>query len=108
MLIVGVVTLVAAALAVLAPAWWLAGRLEPKTTPFFRFLVAAGLALTGYVSLVNLAGRVARQSTIPASAVVLLCAAWAVWLWRNKRDEISPVPLWYTRREWAPSVVIAL
>src|SRR5437867_10174578 len=63
-LVVGRVVFSAAFLLVLlAPAWWLAGRIqEGRARPFFRLLSAAGLALAGYVSGVNLLGRLTGNS----------------------------------------------
>jgi hypothetical protein len=94
--------------AMLLPAWWLAGRLEEKATPFFRLLLAAGLTCVGYLSFVNLAGRLLRQSTIPAGLYIAGCAIGAVWLWRRRRSEVTVAPLWLARREWAGLVLLAL
>src|SRR5256885_17091133 len=110
MLVARLIVASLALLAGLAAAWWLAGRLEERqrTSPFLRLLIAAGLACVGYLSVVNLAGRLIRQSTIPATVFFIGCAVAAVWLWRRKRAEMDVASLWSTRNEWAGVLAIAV
>jgi hypothetical protein len=91
------------------PAWWLAGRLQDReATPFFRFLFAAGLALVGYLSFVNLVGRLTHHS-IPAVIVYLvLNAAAGLFVWRRWRTEVGLSPLLATWRTWVGPVLIAI
>ena len=53
----------------------MAGRLQDRdAVPFFRFLFAAGLALVGYISFVNLVGQLTHHS-IPVVIVYLVLNA---------------------------------
>ena len=100
---------VAALAAILAPAWWLAGRLqEERAHPFFRALCAVGYAVVGYVTFVNLVGRVAQQSTVPAALFILASAAAGFFLWRRRPAELAFTPLLDTRREWIGMALVAL
>jgi len=85
----------------LVPAWWLAGRIgEKKTSPFFRLLCAIGLALTGFVSFVNLLGRVTGNSIAAVLAYTALNLLAGLFLWFRRRAElriVSPGPGWRTR-----------
>ena len=83
------------------PAWWLAGRIqEGKAHAFFRGLVAIGLALVGYLSFVNLLGRLLSQSLTPVWIYLALNAAACVVLWRRHRAELNLRPLLSSWRTW--------
>ena len=90
------------------PAWWVAGRIESKASPFFRLLLAAGLSGVGYLTFVNLAGRLFHQSTVPAGLYLAGSAIAALWLWRRDDQGLTLEPLWRSRRDWAGMLVIAL
>jgi hypothetical protein len=96
-------------LVVLPPSWWLAGRLQrEESNPFFRLLVACGFALVGYISFVNITGRLVEHSIGPALCYLALSAAGSIWLFRNRRNEIAAASLWSTWRAWIGPVLVAL
>lgn len=94
----------------LIPAWWAAARLQKGgNSPFFRLLVALGLALLGYISSVNLLGRLTGNSIAAVSVYLLLNAiAGTELLRRRPRDEFRPILLLSNWRSWAGPVLIAL
>ncbi len=99
-----------AGLILLVPAWWAAGRLEADgKSPFFRLLVAAGLAVVGYVAGVNLLGRL-FQNSIAAMLLYLLlnAAAAALLLARRPPEELRPDGLLSSWRAWALPVLLAI
>ena len=60
----------------LVPAWWATGRLQnDRTSPFFRLLCAIGLALVGYIVVVNLIGKLTGNSFAAVLIHLLLNAA---------------------------------
>ena len=103
----------------LVPAWWLAGWFQDDRTtsnapgsiarrPFFRLLCAIGLALLGYITCVNLLGRLTGNSITAVWICLLLNAiAGALLLWRRPSDEFRPVRLLSTWRTWIGPVLIA-
>lgn len=94
---------------VVAPAWWVAGRVQDDNTrPFFRFLFSVGIALVGYISFVNLIGRVAGHSTTVASAYLLLSFCAGAYLVFARREEITLTPLLATWRDWVGPVAMAM
>ena len=93
----------------LVPAWWLSGRIQEEgTRPFFRFLCATGLVLVGYLTFVNLVGRLVSQSTIPASVYFGLCGIAAIAVWRRWPAQTTLRPLVSSWRDWAGAVLLAL
>lgn len=96
----------------LAPAWWMAGRILEGTatpaTPFFRFLCAIGLALVGYVSCVNLLGRLIGNSIVAVLVYLAVNAAAGILLWRRWPAESSLSPLISTWRSWIAPVSVAI
>lgn len=96
-------------LAVLIPAWWAAGRIERSaSTPFFRLLVGVGLALVGYLTAINLIGRVVGHSTAPASAYILLNAITALALWRYRPADVGVRALLSSWKSWIGIVLLAV
>jgi hypothetical protein len=94
---------------VIAPAWWLAGRLlGSESRPFFRLLLAFALGIIGYLSFVNLVGRQLENSTTVASFYIAACLALALWLQRRWPTEMSFMPVAASWREWMPFVAGAL
>jgi len=88
---------------VVAPTWWLAGRvLGRETRPFFRLLVAVALGMVGYLSFVNLIGRQVENSTVVASVYIAASLAVAMLLQRRWPSEMSVMPLVVTWRDWSP------
>ena len=99
----------ACVLAVVTPAWWLAGRISNDTpSAFFRFLCASGLALVGYISFVNLAGRLLGNSIVAAILYFALNAVASILLWRRRPAETDPSPLVSTWRDWIAPVSLAV
>jgi hypothetical protein len=95
--------------ALLVPGWWLAGRiLDRDSNPFWRLLWAAGLALIGYLTFVNLVGRLVGNSTWVAAAYFTINVAVGARLWRRWPAEVSWAPLANTWRTWMGPVVLAL
>src|SRR5205809_838782 len=91
------------------PPWWAAGRLpEASATPLLRLLVAAGGALVGWLSVINLLGRQVQNSLVVAWIWLGLNAAAAAWLLWRRRDELSPRGLASTWRSWVPVVLLAI
>ena len=95
-------------LVLLAPAWWLAGSvLPPAARPFFRLLCAVGFTLVGFVSFVNLLGRVIHQSIVSVVAYVAFCVIATVILRRRFPEGFRLTPLWSTWRSWIGPVFLA-
>ena len=93
----------------LLPAWWLAGRILPKEPrPFWRLLWAAGLALIGYLTFVNLVGRLVENSTGVALGYLALNLVAGWLLWRRSPSELNWSSLPRTWRSWVGPVVLAL
>ena len=91
----------------LVPAWWLAGRLEGgRATPFFRLLCAIGFALTGYLTIVNLVGRVTRNSNLAILAWLLANLAAGAWLFVRDRKELAFSSLARSWRSWLGPVLL--
>src|SRR5262245_46026973 len=92
------------------PAWWLAGRFqENKSHPFFRLLTAVGVALIGYVSFVNLAGRLVARSIEPVVVYLALNLAVGIYLWiRRPRDVRFVAPVLSSWRSWIGPLLIAI
>jgi hypothetical protein len=90
------------------PQWWAAGRLaEASAAPFFRFLIATGGALVGWLGAVNLLGRQIENSLLAACIWLALNAALGVWLlWRHP-DELSLRALAVAWRGWVPVLALA-
>ena len=91
------------------PAWWFSGRLDSRVRDsLFRFPVSMGLALVGYLTFVNLLGRLLNNSI---SAVLfylgLNLAACGVLLWRM-RSQLGLSYLWTARRTWYLPLVLAV
>lgn len=94
---------------VIAPAWWLAGRvLDRESRPFFRLLLAMAMGLIGYLSFVNLIGRQVGHSTHVASIYIAASMAAALMLLRWRPAEMSLMPLVVTWRSWSPAVACAV
>jgi hypothetical protein len=93
----------------LIPSWWAAGRLQNgKTSPFFRLVCAIGLALIGYITFVNLLGRLTGNSIAAVLIDLLINAAIGAFLWRHRPpEEFRPVRLLSTWRDWIGPVLIA-
>ena len=71
------------------PASWVVGRMLETTIPArFRHLCAAGLALVGYLTVVNLIGRATNNSFIGVGCWLALNGAATVLLWRRWRAEL--------------------
>src|SRR5437762_930807 len=91
------------------PAWWLSGRIqEARTSPFFRFLCALGLALIGYISGVNLLGRLAANSIAAVLIYLTLNLLAAVILYLRSPAEFRLTLLISTWRAWAGPVLLAV
>ena len=93
----------------LIPAWWAAGRLQNgEKHPFFRLLCAIGLALLGYISCVNLIGRLTGNSHAAVLTCLLLNAVAVVLLWRRRPpSEFRPVLVFSSWRSWIGPVLLA-
>lgn len=96
-------------LVLLLPAWWCAGRMLAKgSNPFWRLLWAAGLALTGYLTYVNLVGRLAENSTSVALGYLVLNLLAGGLIWRRWPSELRWSPLTHSWRIWTRPVLLAL
>ena len=67
---------------------------------------AVGFALVGYMSFVNLLGRVLGHSTTLATIYIALSLAATFMLARRKPAEMSVVPLTSSWRSWIGPVLI--
>src|SRR6185503_1276560 len=93
----------------LIPAWWLAGRVQDNDArPVWRLLWAVGLALAGYLSFVNLFGRLLGHSTSVALTYLILNAAAGIVIRRRYPSEANWTPLATTWRSWIGPVALAL
>jgi hypothetical protein len=107
--VIRLVLLFAASAAIVLPAWWLAGRIQDREThPFFRLLCAAGLAMVGYLTFVNLLGRVFGHSTVLATIYVAASGVASIVIWLRNRGAISITPLTSTWRDWRSFVLLAV
>ena len=80
-------------LILLVPAWWLSGRIqETKARPFFRLLCALGLALVGYISGVNLLGRLFANSIAAVLIYLILNLLLGERLFPRGCDNLSRFP----------------
>ena len=96
-------------LVLLAPAWFLAGRIQDdETKPFFRLLCATGFVLVGYISFVNLLGRVIYQSIVAALVYLGANAVLTVVLWWRRPEDFRVAPLFTTWRAWLGPVLIGI
>jgi hypothetical protein len=93
----------------LFPAWWMAGRVSSRTRdPGLRMLVAIGLALVGYLTIVNLVGRLVGDSRVAVAACALVSAAASAWLWRRNAARPDPSPLRPSPLGWVFPLILAL
>ena len=96
-------------LILLVPAWWLAGRiLGGKARPFFRLLCAIGLALVGYISGINLLGRVTANSIAAVLIYLTLNLLLVGILCLRTPAEFRLTPLLSSWRAWAGPLLIAV
>lgn len=96
-------------LILVTPAWWAAGRIQGgRAHPFFRLLCAAGLALTAYLAIVNIAGRLTESSILAVTACLLLNLAAIVVLFRRCPGELGLSSVVSSWRAWIPSLLLAL
>jgi hypothetical protein len=94
---------------VVAPGWWAAGRLlDSDSRPIFRLLLGAAIGIVGYLTVVNLVGRQVGNSTVVASAYVVLSLVAVIRLRRRWPSEMSVMPLVITWREWTPVLLVGL
>ena len=93
----------------LVPAWWAAGRLQSeRASPFFRLLCALGIALLGYITCVNLLGRLTGNSIAAVLIYLLLNALAGAFLLRLRPPgEFRPIQIFSTWRAWLGPVLIA-
>ena len=104
----GAGTTIVFAIVLWLPAWWLAGRIDTGgRNPFFRLLISLGIALTGYLSFVNLLGRLTEQSVLTAQIYFALNSVACVTLWRWDRNGIAVGDLLRPRRTWFALLAIA-
>ncbi len=100
---------IAFVVSLLLPAWWLAGRVQDRQTrPFFQLLLSIGLALVGYLTFVNLLGRILQNSIAAVLTYVALNAAAGAWLLASGRAGVALSALWSTRRAWIGPLLIAV
>lgn len=93
----------------LLPAWWIAGGLqEKKSCPFFQLLLAWGIAIAGFLTIVNLLGRLTGHATLALVAAFLIGAGASVALFVRRRGEIDPRPLAASWRAWIVPVLFAI
>src|SRR5262249_9683846 len=76
--------------------------------PFLRFLCATGIVLVGYLTFVNLVGRLLAQSKLPADLYFALNGIAAILVWRKWPRDTTPSPLFQSWRQWIGIVSIAM
>lgn len=109
MILVRAILVCAFVLILFVPAWWAAGRTLDKTAaPFFRLLCAIGLALIGYITFVNLLGRVIGNSITVVLIYLTLNVVGGVLLWRRWPAELSVSSIISTWRSWIWPVSMAV
>jgi hypothetical protein len=97
------------AVASFVPAWILAGRiLEPTIRSRFRALCAAGFALVGYLSVVNLAGRLTNNSFVGVAFWFLASAVLTVRFWRSTIAMQRARGILRASRGWAGLLAVAI
>jgi zinc transporter ZupT len=109
--VVGLRTIIIAAFIVVSfvPASWAAGWiLEPAVPTRLRDLCAVGLALVGYLSVVNLIGRATNNSYIGVACWLAPNGLATAFLWRRWRAAAREKPLLASRRPWLAPLVAAL
>lgn len=90
------------------PAWWLAGRIQSDSSPAFRGLLAAGLALAGYISFVNLLGRLTANSILAVLVWLGLSLLATLLLLPRLRGPWSLALLASSWRAWLPVLALAV
>jgi len=81
------------------PCWWLAGWIDPqREKSLFRLPASVGLALVGYVSSVNLLGKLFDNSITAVVAYLILNLLASVYLLWKHRDQLDTRQLWKRRR----------
>ena len=108
-LLVGLLLLGLLAVCLWVPAWWLAGRIDSRIGPsLIRVPVSLGIALVGYLTFVNLLGRLLENSrqTVLTYVTLNLCMC-ALLLWKH-RSQLDMAYVWRRWRSWLAVVVIAM
>ncbi len=91
------------------PAWWLAGRIDQDNIQsLVRLPVSLGLMLVGYITSVNLLGKLFENSTYAAIIHLALNLAACVYLLCNDRKALSISHLRDKRKLLLSAVLIAL
>jgi hypothetical protein len=108
--VLSLVRVSAAGAVLLFPAWWAAGRIRSsRQEPFFRLLVAVGLALFDFIIVVNLAGRFFESSFAGLAVCFLSSAGASAWIWvRRPREELAAGELWSGWKRWLGPVALAV
>lgn len=79
-----------------------------RSSPFFRFLAAVGLALVGYLSIVNLIGRATGNSIVAVWICLGLNAVASGVLLLRSRPDLDLRPLALSWRVWVGPLALAV
>ncbi|MBT8421091.1 MAG: hypothetical protein KJO08_09550, partial [Gammaproteobacteria bacterium] len=91
------------------PAWWLAGRVDPdRSSSLIRLPFSAGLALTGYITGINLLGKLLDNSIHAVFVTVGLNLLVCVFLLYKKRAELGIAHLWAVRQLLLTVLLVAI
>ena len=81
------------------PRWWLAGWIDPdRTHSLFRLPVSIGLALVGFITIVNLSGRLLENSVHALVLYLVTNLAICVYLLWKQRKQLAFTHLWVKRK----------
>jgi hypothetical protein len=91
------------------PAWWLAGRIDQsRKESIVRIWVSVGLAMAGYLTSVNLLGRLFENSVYAATFYLLINLFLCIYLLLKERTQLAVSHLWAERKLLFTVALIAL
>ncbi len=109
MILLPALALLAVVIVTWVPAWGVAPHIDERLLdPRLRWPASAALALIGYLTVVNIAGRLVEHSTIVAGAYFFLCALATVTLLIRARARRTGRVRMTSPERWLPVLGVAV